>query len=378
MANAPTLASTTDSAADIQAALATLDVDDPRGSFSAPVADAQDQPAPDPATAKDEAKAKADPVAPATAAEPAVVATPAETPAAPETADGDDEDAAAADATGKPRRSRARDRIDQLTRTTSTLERELAEQRRENESLRARASAPTPAVVAAAVDVVAAPALPAAVPEPKQEDFEDFDAYLKAHSKWNRDEGVRESVDAARAAAQKILDDRDAADRQRAIEADQQRQREVYTRRLDEARDTYNDFEAVMDAGRDLPVTPAMVEAITESPLSGHVLYFLNKRPAVCADIARMSPMTAAKEIGRLEGAISKWLREAKVATPAATETPAAQEKPAAARVAQPAVSKAPPPPAPMRGSSTNAGVPKEMSQITTLSEWERARGTAD
>lgn len=75
---------------------------------------------------------------------------------------------------------------------------------------------------------------------------------------------------------------------------------EAYQEREELARDKYDDFEDVAYNPR-LPVTEAMAVTIRESEVGPEILYYLGNNPAEAKRIAQLSPLSQAKEIGKIE-----------------------------------------------------------------------------
>lgn len=135
---------------------------------------------------------------------------------------------------------------------------------------------------------------------PKETDFADYAEYQAALSAFN-------SV--------KILDDRQIAEakakqeeqQKRHQEVEQQRQaeaRRTFEESCSEARERYADFEQVARRP-DLPVTPAMADIIVGLDGGPDVLYHLGKNPEKAAQIAKLPPVQAALEIGRIEAGLA-------------------------------------------------------------------------
>lgn len=79
---------------------------------------------------------------------------------------------------------------------------------------------------------------------------------------------------------------------------------DAYRDREEEARDKYDDFEAVAYNPR-LPVTPVMAETIQSSDIGPDIAYYLGTNPKEAERISRMTPFLQAKEIGRIEAKIA-------------------------------------------------------------------------
>jgi len=125
--------------------------------------------------------------------------------------------------------------------------------------------------------------------------------------------------------------------RELAAKQEQAKVEESWNAKIAQARTDYPDMDEVLSEAQSVPVSPAMAEAIKSSDLGGDLVYFLGKDPDLANKIARMSPIAAARELGRIESYI---------------EYEKAQKKAAP----KPAVSKAPAPIKPPK-SSNSAGV---------------------
>ena len=68
----------------------------------------------------------------------------------------------------------------------------------------------------------------------------------------------------------------------------------------EEARTKYDDFEQVAYNPK-LPVTNVMAETIQSSEIGPELAYYLGSNPKEAERISRMSPLSQAKEIGKIE-----------------------------------------------------------------------------
>lgn len=128
---------------------------------------------------------------------------------------------------------------------------------------------------------------------PKQEDFQDYTAYLDARAEWVADQKV----------AQALQKEREGYRKQQS----EQRQRQAaqtYESKLDEARAKYEDFDDVAFA-EDVHITNQMATAIMESDMGPEIQYHLGTNPAEAQRIARLSPVRQLTEIGKLEAKLS-------------------------------------------------------------------------
>lgn len=196
--------------------------------------------------------------------------------ASPET-DGDDPAAAGDDEREEPReprpnraRRRMQDRIDELTRDKYELHRQLEETR----TGRKPAAAP-----------------PADDAEPKPEDFKSYDDYLvaKAIRKVDADLKAREAQAAA---------DREAeAARARGLK---------WSQAVEAAHLRYEDIDDILN-DRTLPVSPAMADAIKDAGEAGvDVLHWLSGHREDALRIAKLPPLAAARELGKIEATLAK------------------------------------------------------------------------
>ena len=93
--------------------------------------------------------------------------------------------------------------------------------------------------------------------------------------------------------AEELIAKRDAAKQQSAV-------LESYHDLEEEARTKYDDFEQVAYNPK-LPVTNVMAETIQSSEIGAEVAYYLGSNPKEAERISRMTPLSQAKEIGKIE-----------------------------------------------------------------------------
>lgn len=188
-------------------------------------------------------------------------------------------------------------------------------------------------------------------PKPKEEDFKTFGEYLEARDVYNekailaRVEAERKVSDAARAAK----DQADAAAR------DHQQRESTFQTRFNAARAKIENFDAIIQAGANLPVGPMMTEAIKDSEVGPEIMVYLAQNPQEAERIAALGPGPQIKAIGRIEERIAS-----KASAPEPKQTPAP-----APVVAKP-VSKAPAPPATVGGSPTKSTVDLNEADFAT------------
>ena len=170
-------------------------------------------------------------------------------------------------------------------------------------------------------EVTATPEVAAGTPEvqpegaPKTFTQEELDIAIgkrlaREHRKWEREQAERRAVAPAQQApvagevpageapdvlelAEQLLNQREQAKHTAKIV-------EAYGEREEAAREKYDDFEQVAYNPK-LPITEPMAVTIRESDVGPEILYHLGNNPAEAKRIAQLSPLSQAKEIGKLE-----------------------------------------------------------------------------
>jgi hypothetical protein len=167
--------------------------------------------------------------------------------------------------------------------------------------------------------------------EPKRETFVDDQAYQQAQ--------VEHLAEVK--AAEKL------AERERAKEAE--RRTESFLDKAEKATERYPDFHSVV-SNPSLPINEAMTEFIAESDLGADVAYYLGKNPGKAHEISQLSPIRAARELGKIESELA--------ARPKANP------------------SKAPEPISPVgqRGKASVSSLPSDSDDIETWMKKEQAR----
>lgn len=141
---------------------------------------------------------------------------------------------------------------------------------------------------------------------PKEDDFSgDWFAYERALTAYEADKRI--ATREIRRQAQQAQQTTQEAHRELILD---------YQERQREARTSISDFEEVMKGAANLTVSHAIGQLLLESEKSAVIEYHLAKNPALLDRLNAMSPLSAAKEIGRLEDRLS--LPNPKTATKAA------------------------------------------------------------
>jgi len=79
---------------------------------------------------------------------------------------------------------------------------------------------------------------------------------------------------------------------------------ESYHEREEEARNKYDDFEQVAYNSK-LPITEAMAQTIQASEVGPDMAYYLGSNPKEAERISRLSPLSQAKELGKIEAKLA-------------------------------------------------------------------------
>jgi multidrug efflux pump subunit AcrA (membrane-fusion protein) len=174
---------------------------------------------------------------------------------------------------------------------------------------------------------------------PEEKDFPDYTEYVAAKAVWRA--AQQQDQRAAREAEEQAQAARRAAEQAEAY--DRQITAQAFQAQVEEAKTRYADFEAVVYAPH-VPITDDMVAVIQSSDVGADLAYHLGKNPALAARIAKMRPIEAARELGRIEATLTR--------PQARTQT------------------QAPDPINPVRGKAAGAKDPTKMTQ----DEWNAFR----
>ena len=225
----------------------------------------------------------------------------ADSETADETTDADEVTEAAGDDDKKPKKGGGfQKRISKLTGDRDRL----AE---ENQALKRQLAGNAPAAKPAEAQKPAAP--PEAPqydkPKPKLEDFETLESYTEAVSDWKSDERDFK---------------RTQADQARQAHAETQKLVDTWRTREAEAKAAYDDYDAAIQAVSHIRISPQHQRAILECEHGPEIAYELAKNPDELKRIAAMSPLNAARALGRLE---AKFASSDEPSTAPKTETKA-------------------------------------------------------
>lgn len=138
---------------------------------------------------------------------------------------------------------------------------------------------------------VASPKVAKPESEPKPEDFAEYADYVRALTKYTAIQTTREET----ATASQAQHHRTSVD--------------AWNAREKAARAAHADYDAVIAASDDfefpVEVRPAIGNALLTSELGPQITYYLAQNRAECERIARLDPIAAVREIGKLEAKLS-------------------------------------------------------------------------
>jgi hypothetical protein len=196
--------------------------------------------------------------------------------------DGEDKDKEDEEGDDKPKRNRRtlKERNFQLRQQKRDLELRLAEALNRGE--KPAETKPEPKAIEAV-----------APKRPKQEDFENYDAYLEAVVDWKADQKIEQRE----AQNRKRDEDRQATEEQRTTA-------QRYAESADKARAKYDDFDDVVSDPK-LPVPPHVAAIVANAEDPGELAYWLGTNPQEARRIAALSPPKAAMELGRIESTLA-------------------------------------------------------------------------
>ncbi|MEO7938049.1 MAG: hypothetical protein ABIR55_05465 [Burkholderiaceae bacterium] len=175
---------------------------------------------------------------------------------------------------GKPeRKPGVQSRIDELTRARHQAEREATFWREQ--------AAKSP------------PSSTDAPDRPSKAAFTDDDAYFEALADWKAEQKVQQ------------FSRQTQAERAQEADARQQDSRfDLYRERVQQSADAMPDYETVVGES-EVPAAPHVLDSILDSDVGPQLAYHLAKNPDVAERLNAMTPMQAAREIGRLEASVT-------------------------------------------------------------------------
>lgn len=225
----------------------------------------------------------------------------------------------------EPRRvSRAQQRINDVLRDKKIAELDRDKARQEREQLAAEVARLT-----AQPPVKVEPPAPAAPieapvtsddPEPKEDNFEDWQSYQRALSRWDGRQEARRIIGEAEA--------KQAAEAQRVRQqAELVTQAQTYNANAQEARARHADFDEMVN--KDIPIAPAMSGVMIRSTVGPDLAYHFGTHPEEAARIRALPTNDMLTEMFRLEGRLLAMREMQTTATPPAARPSSAPRPPA-------------------------------------------------
>lgn len=143
-------------------------------------------------------------------------------------------------------------------------------------------------------------------PEPKLEDFANqengYDKWVKAQSRWDARQVVKETV----ANQQKAAEEADAAEEQRVEQENTKKTFDAYNAQVDKTREKHPDWDDVIKAGADVPMSQGVQLAVIESENGPEVAYYLCTHKDEAKALNTMSVPRAMVEIGKISAKLLK------------------------------------------------------------------------
>lgn len=171
-------------------------------------------------------------------------------------------------------------RIERFQRKLSVTEQELAYWK--EQALKGNSKAETE---------VQAPAKQEANSKPKADDFTSYEDYTEALTDWKIEQREKE---------------RETKAKETQVKTEYQKQVESFQSKVSEFAKTKDDFEDVISEVDDVPLSLGVSEAITSSENGPELMYELAKNKKELLRINALSPILAAREIGKIEARLAK------------------------------------------------------------------------
>lgn len=126
--------------------------------------------------------------------------------------------------------------------------------------------------------------------KPTPDKFETHEEYIDALTDWKIDSKEKEKSQKAKESEAK---------------SEYQKQIEAYQTKVSEIKKTHDDFDEVMEDVDDIMVSPSVQQIIIDSDFGPALAYELAKNKGEFERINKLSPLAAAKEIGKIEARLA-------------------------------------------------------------------------
>jgi hypothetical protein len=155
--------------------------------------------------------------------------------------------------------------------------------------------------------------------KPDPEKFESYADYLEALTDWKVEQREK---------------DREAKARTERVQSEQQKVAETYKARVSEFEKTHDDFHEVIESSQ-VVAGPTLVAAILDSDMGPAIAYELAKNEEEFERINSLSPLAAAREIGKLEAKLKSAQEKPAAKTTTKAPAPISQVGKGSAKVAK-------------------------------------------
>lgn len=143
--------------------------------------------------------------------------------------------------------------------------------------------------------------------EPDPDDFDTHAAYVKAVARWEADQAFKEREQKAEKSK---------------LEQEHKSLINSHVERVKSFKEKTADFDDVLEAVDDIPVSPTIQEIIISSENGPELMYELARNREEYARICKLPPLAAAREMGRLDARLSKSSEEHKPELKKTTQAP--------------------------------------------------------
>lgn len=127
--------------------------------------------------------------------------------------------------------------------------------------------------------------------KPKADDFDSHDEYVEALADWKTEQKLKEH---------------DARQRETQAKTEHQSQVETYQQGIQVLMEKHEDFEEALESVDDIRVSPAVQQLLLDSKNGPDLTYHLAKNREEFERINKLSPLAAARELGKFEAGLSK------------------------------------------------------------------------
>lgn len=165
--------------------------------------------------------------------------------------------------------------------------------------------------------------------KPDPDDYDSHEDYIDALTDWK---------------VEKTLSKTKEQERQEKLKEEYQNKQKSFQSKVQEFAQTVEDFEDVINDVDDITMSPAVQQSILESDDGPRLMYELAKDPEEYERICSLTPLQAARAIGRIEAKLSK---------------------PEKAEKKETKTTKAPPPVTPVRSKSSSKGSHKSPDEMS-------------